>query len=114
MDDLPLFADLADAAKEAGIQAAHDHANEQWKQTAYAALVEVARRLARFTAQDVWAHLKGAKPATHEPSALGPLFLIAARHGICAKTGRYVRPVTTTHHRDVAEWESLIVDQGAA
>lgn len=103
----------AERARTLAIQQAHDHANETWKQAAYSALVEVARKCATFTACDVWAHLKGAKPTTHEPSALGPLFLIAARKGICAKTGRYVRPVTTTHHRDVAEWASCILDQGA-
>lgn len=112
VDDLPLFAtdDDAQRARDAAIQQAHDHANETWKQTAYSALVEVARTCATFTSVEVWKHLHGAKPTTHEPSALGPLFLIAARKGICQKTGRYVYPATTTHHREVAEWESLVLD----
>lgn len=119
LDALPLFEsakqdDAALAASEQArndaIQRAHDHANAQWKQTAYAAICEVARRNPLFTSDAVWAHLQGAKPATHEPSAIGPLFLLAAKHRICMKTGRYVRSTSTDHHRDVAEWQSLICD----
>lgn len=119
LDSLPLFeaakqdnAALAAAeqARNDAIQRAHDHANDQWKQAAYSAICEVARRRAVFTSDHVWAHLSGAKPSTHEPSAIGPLFLLAARKGICAKTGRYVRSTSTDHHRDVAEWKSLVLD----
>ncbi len=121
--DLPLFnASLeVQEARERAIQAAHDHANETWKQTAYAAIVEVARRQPTLTADHVWAHLKGAKPATHEPSALGPLFRIAARRGVIQK--RVGELVTSTllkpdgkaqRHRELQVWSSLICECEAA
>lgn len=116
LDDLPLWAGTeqdaarAEAAREAAIQQAHDHANEAWKQVAYAALVAVARRKAVFTADCVWLALHDAKPVTHEPSALGPLFRIAARKGLIQKTGRLVPTTQSQRHRDLTEWRSLIVD----
>lgn len=112
VDDLPLWEGTTEAEKARldAIQRAHDHANAQWKETAYAALVTCARRLATLTADDVWQELHGAKPATHNLSALGPLFLIAARKGLIRKTGRMVPTILTQRHRDVTEWASLNLD----
>lgn len=112
--DLPLAAaSLAvHEATEAGIQAAHDHSNTTWKQTAYAAIVAVARRQPRLTADDVWSELKGSTPATHNPSAIGPLFRIAARNGVIRKLpGELVKTVLERRHREIQVWESLIQDQ---
>jgi hypothetical protein len=114
--DLPLFnASLeVQEARERAIQAAHDHANEAWKQAAYSAIVECARRLARLTSDDVWDHLQGSRPATHNPSALGPLFRIAARRGVIQKSGAMVPTRLERRHREVTEWVSLICEQEAA
>ena len=112
--DLPLAASslAVHEATEAGIQAAHDNANTAWKQTAYAAIVTVARRQPRITADDVWRELEGSTPATHNPSALGPLFRIAARNGIIRKIpGEMVMTVLARRHREIQVWESLIQDQ---
>lgn len=113
VDDLPLWEGSTEAeeARLAAIQRAHDHANAVWKETAYAALLTCARRYAVFTADSVWAELKGSTPATHNPSALGPLFLIAARKGLIRKTGRLVPTTLTQRHRDLTEWASNIMDQ---
>lgn len=121
--DLPLAAAslTAHEATEAGIQTAHDHANEQWKQTAYAAIVEIARRQPKLSADDVWRHLGGSVTCTHNPSALGPLFRIAAARQIIRKAhGELVKSVLliesgprageSRRHREVQVWHSLIVD----
>lgn len=108
----PLFASSIDVheATEKGIQDAHDHANDAWKQQAYAALVAVARRTPLFTADEVWAALKGSTTSTHEPSALGPLFRIAAHKGLIQKSGRMVKTKLIQRHREVTEWRSLSLD----
>lgn len=111
----PLFAASLEVheATEAGIQAAHDHANDAWKQTAYAAIVTLARRLPRFTSDEIWKELKDAQPATHEPSALGPLLRIAAHKGLIVKSGEMVKTKLARRHRDVTVWRSLIQDRAA-
>lgn len=112
---LPLFAESrpseAEAAREASIQQAHDHADAVWKSAAYAAIVEVARKFPEFTADHVWRHLGGTSTCTHNPSALGPLFRIAARNGVCRKSGRVEYSKLEQRHREVTVWESLILDQ---
>lgn len=117
VDDLPLWEGTTEAeqARLDAIRRVHEHANAVWKETAYAALLTCARRYAVFTSDLVWAELKGSKPATHNLSALGPLFLIAARKGLIRKTGRMVPTTLTQRHRDLTEWASLVLDeQGAA
>ena len=113
VDDLPLWEGSTEAeeARLEAIRRAHEHANAVWKETAYAAVLACARRLAVFTADSVWAELQGSKPATHNPSALGPLFLIAARKGLIRKTGRLVPTTLTQRHRDLTEWASNIRDE---
>ena len=112
VDDLPLWEGSTEAeqARLDAIQRAHEHANAVWRETAYAAVLACARRFRVFTADSVWAELKGAAPTTHNPSALGPLFLIAARKGLIQKTGRLVPTVATQRHRDLTEWRSLVLD----
>lgn len=111
---LPLFAETDEAAaqkaREEAIQRAHDHADERWKQTAYAAICTVARRIALFTADDVWDELKGSTPTTHNPSALGPLFRIAASRKVCEKSGDQLPTRQAQRHRDLTVWASLILD----
>ena len=113
VDDLPLWQTTTEAeqTRQDAIKAAHEHANAAWKETAYAAILTCARRFAVFTADCVWEELKGATPATHNPSALGPLFLIAARKGLIRKTGQVVPTTLPRRHRDLTEWASNILDQ---
>lgn len=114
---LPLFAEslAVHEATEASIQAAHEHADEQWKQTAYAAIVTVARHQPRLTADDVWDELRGSTPVTHEPSALGPLIRIAANRRIIRKLpGELVKTRFERRHRELQVWESLILDRPTA
>lgn len=111
---LPLFQEslAVHEATEAAIQAAHAHADETWKSTAYAAIVTVARRKPKLSADDVWEELQGSTPTTHEPSALGPLIRIAARNGIIRKAhGEMVKTRFERRHRELQQWISLIVDR---
>lgn len=96
---------LALAAREDGIQRASDHANEAWKEAAYAAIVCAASVRVNFTADDVWDRI-GPEYQTHEPSALGPLFLAASRAGLIRKVG--LRPSRhPRRHRDLTVWQKL-------
>lgn len=117
--DLPLAAaSLAvHDATEAGIKAAHEHADETWKSTAYAAIVTVARRQAKLTADSIWKELAGSTPKTHNSSALGGLIRIAARKGIIRKAiGELVKSELLNekgearNHREIQVWDSLILD----
>ncbi len=121
--DLPLAATslAVHEATEAGIQAAHEHADETWKQTAYAAIVTVARRQKKLTADSIWKELDGSTPKTHNASALGGLIRIAARKGIIKKAvGELVKSELLNekgearNHREIQVWDSLIMDQAAA
>jgi hypothetical protein len=93
-------------AKADGIQRADDHANERWKTDAYNAVRFLATAGFPFTADDVWAQLsgQGVDSSTHEPSALGPIFLKASRNKIIVKTGRLVPTRYARRHRDLTEW----------
>ncbi|HEY2851153.1 MAG TPA: hypothetical protein VGI97_14845 [Gemmatimonadaceae bacterium] len=111
--DLPLAAGslAVHEATEAGIQAVHDHADNRWKQTAYAALVSVARHQAKLSADDVWKALEGSTPTTHNASALGPLFRIAANNGLIKKAvGELVKTRFERRHRELQVWDSLVRD----
>lgn len=91
-------------AKRHAIQQADVHADTQWREAAYAALRDVASTGQDFTADDVWEALKGTDATTHEPSALGPVFLRAARARLIVKTGRRVLSRSSRRHRDLTVW----------
>ena len=102
----------ATQAKARAIQPAEDHAANRWRENAWKALRLCTDILPAFTSEDVWAALQqaGADPleSDRNPSALGPIFLRAARDDLIRKTGR-TRPSTReVCHRDLTEWESTI------
>ena len=83
-----LFA--AFAARDEGMERADRHANDEWKTTAEAAVVHIARMRPTFTADDVWQHLNShTESETHEPSALGPIFNRLRRQGKIRPTGDF-------------------------
>ena len=91
-------------AREDAIQRAEDHADEEWKRAAYDAVILTARLRPTFTADDVWERIGDS--STHEPSALGPVFLRASRAGLIVKTG-YMRPSRNARrHRDLVVWRA--------
>lgn len=95
-----------EAARADGIARADEHANPDWKQAARRAIAACAYRYPDFTADEVWAELAeaGVDCSTHEPSALGPVFLAASRAGIIRKTGATRRTKLARRHRDLTVW----------
>lgn len=96
--------DIALAAKEDGIARADANADGCWKESAYRAVCEVADRLPDFTADDVWPLLERSGESTHEASALGPVFLRAAREGIIEQTGQMRQTRFARRHRKLTVW----------
>jgi hypothetical protein len=92
------------AARDEAIQRVDEHADPDWKDHAYDLVVRTAGELYEFTQDDVWD--RGLQP-TRENRALGPVFLRAARAGVCEKTDR-VRPSARSHGSGKPVWRSLI------
>lgn len=91
-------------ARDEAIARADDHADPEWKDRAYEAVCKVARMRLTFTADDVWDELVDAPVSTHEPSALGPVFLRASKAGLIVKTGEFRLSRHTRRHRDLTVW----------
>ena len=91
-------------ARHDAITRADDHANPEWREQAFTALTKVARMRLTFTADDVWDELAGADETTHNPSALGPVFLRASKAGLICKTGELRLSRQTQRHRDLTVW----------
>lgn len=104
--DHPSLFDAPQAARADAISRADTHADAEWKETAYAAIVKCARMRLTFTADEVWEELAHTDATTHEPSALGPVFLRASKAGLIRKTGRTQLSRQTQRHRDLTIWES--------
>ncbi len=98
--------DEARAAKDSGIARADRHANPAWKKAAYAVVLRFALRGKPFTADDIVESIP-LKVSTHQPSALGPVFLRAAKAGVIYKTGRLVPTRLARRHRDLTEWKGV-------
>lgn len=96
-----------DEARSDGIRRADDHADIEWKHDAYDCIALCARRGRPFTADDVVELLEQCNSATHEPSALGPVFLRASRDRLIRKTGRMVPSRFARRHRDLTEWVAV-------
>jgi hypothetical protein len=102
-------ADELAAAAQARVEAidrAALHADDEWKVHATAAVLWCAAHLADFTADDVWIQLRRTSPAvtTHEPSALGPIFLAASRQRVITKTTATRPSRFKRRHRDLTVW----------
>lgn len=98
---------VAGRARYDGIARAEAHAPADWRQAAHDALRWCRNHYATFTADEVLARLEvvGA-PATHNLSALGPVFLAASRAGLIAKTGTLRPTRLARRHRDLTVWAS--------
>lgn len=104
-----LYVEARDA-RDDGIARADEHADVDWKQEARGAVLWCARRHPVFTADEVWERLEAAADSsTHEPAALGPIFLWAARHGFIEKTGATRPTKFQRRHRDLTLWRSTLV-----
>jgi hypothetical protein len=104
-------ADRVVAERDEALAQVDAHAAPEWKQLAYEAVRNVARRRASFISDDVWA-LTDLPPA-REDRALGPVFRKAAHDGLIRKTDR-TRPSVRSHLSGKPVWESLIYEGRAA
>ena len=97
--------DLFSIAKDDAIGRADDHANESWKHAALVSVRWCAHMHPDFTADEVWHRLEEHDDiTTHEPSAIGPVFLRASHAGRIRKTGEQRRSVNPARHRDLTVW----------
>ena len=108
----------ADAAKRAAMGQVEDNANEIWLEYMLDRLWEIALTRRSFTADDIYDRyqdMDGDKPTTHEPRAMGPVFLRAAKLGYCEKA--FVPAVPSRrrslHASPRTVWTSLIYEPGA-
>lgn len=101
---------LADLARADALQRVDEHADPDWRDLAYRCVLAVARRLEHFTTDEVIDELsKHPDVTTHEPRALGPVMMRAARENIIAATDRFVKSNAVSRHRAPKQvWRSLV------
>lgn len=91
-----------------GMATAEDNADPEWKAAALIAIRYCAEAFEMFTRTQVWDRLAETSQATtHNPAALGPILLKAARNGWIQNSGQ-VEMVQETGHRKnyVVIWRS--------
>lgn len=96
------------AARDAAIEQAGEHADEQWLAAARSALRLVAGVRTYLTSDDLLPYIPDGV-TTHEPRAMGHVMLWGARTGLIRKTGRVVpTAVEGRHAGNNRVWESLV------
>lgn len=73
-------------AKHEAMERVEEHADDEWKDAAYKAVLLAANVYENFTSDDVM-ELIPPEVETHEHRALGPVMLRAAKAGLIVKTG---------------------------
>jgi hypothetical protein len=97
--------------RDDGMARAEEHAPDDWKDAAKAALRRLAADREYLTGDDLWTLVP--KPA--EPRASGPLFRWAANEGLIAPTDRFVPTTQATSHASPSRvWRSLTYRGGPA
>jgi hypothetical protein len=107
MSEQQTLFDQAQGARDEALRRVDEHADPEWKDVAYDAVVLTARNFREFISDDVWK--VSDLPSTREDRALGPVFLKASRAGLIAKTDR-VRPSVRSHLSGKPVWRSLIYE----
>lgn len=90
-----------------GIEASYRNANTVWKAAAAARIAYLAKRVSRFTSDDVIEFLDRRGITTGNNSALGAIFRSAQRMGMITNTGSFKesrRP--QQHNAPVRVWRS--------
>lgn len=88
----------------AALTAVETHADPDWMDTAWAALVTYLETHRSLFVDDLW---DTGLPEPRESRALGPLILRAARDGLMAKSGEFRKSVRS-HMTEKPVWTSLI------
>lgn len=99
----------SDRLRDIGITRAETNTEEDWHEAAMAAVATVARRLSRFTTDDVVKILIEHRWSAREPRALGGIMRRAQKLGYCEPTSEYVKsPWKRAHSRPKRVWRSTI------
>lgn len=85
-------------ARDAAIQQVDEHADDAWKEDAYAAVAWLTERSDEFTTDDVWAQLNLHAFETHERRAMGAIMRRAQREGLIEPTARYQQSTRAVCH----------------
>jgi hypothetical protein len=110
----------ATEARDVALERVERAASPDWSATMFALVVQVARRLPTFTADDVFDALaeipEDVRPSTPEGRALGPVMLRAAAQGVCSKAGMPGRLSRrrSRHAAPLNVWRSHLIPQPGA
>jgi len=101
------------ADKQQGMGQVDRGASADWKAAMASAVTDTARRLPRFTTDDVFKTFyqrAALPPVTRDKRALGPVMLRAAQNGVCKKSNGPWVPTSrrSRHAAPLQVWESLI------
>jgi hypothetical protein len=113
MPDLQLTLDgaLADLSRTDALKRVDEHADPGWREVAYQCVIDVAKRCAAFTTDEILAELAQYPVRTHEGRALGPVMMRAARDNVIVATDQFVKSEAVSRHcASKRVWASLIID----
>jgi hypothetical protein len=99
-----------DLLKREAMDRVDKNANRDWVLAADAAIAQLARERDTLTADDVW-KLIGGQATTHDPRALGPRFMSAARGGLIRKGGTVLSGRDARHQAPIQVWVSCLRKQ---
>lgn len=100
------------AARDKAIQKVETHANDEWKQSAFAAVEKTAREAEAFIVDSVWLRMPEGS-STHEGRAMGAIMQKAQREGLIAPTNDFRPSFDKTHHACPRRvWKSLVYGGG--
>jgi hypothetical protein len=114
-DDNFITDEELDAIIEEAIQRSLSSASPAWRESAFRALIGVARHQEVFTADDVWLALGPFDESIcPTPSALGGIFRSVAKMGFiervgfggCSRLRKRPGADKSRHHRQLSVWES--------
>ena len=87
----------ARTSREQAIKTAGDHADTDWKEIAYEAVLRTARDLDSFIVDEVWKRMPRGF-STHENRAMGAVIRRAVSKGVISKTSHYIPSTKTSSH----------------
>lgn len=110
--------DLLDAiaARDEAMRRVEDNADVDWAAYMERCIARIAKTMPLFTSDDVFelAASNNNAPTTHEPRALGPLMVRAAKSGLCAATETFRQSVRRSRHAaPLRVWRSLILGRAS-
>lgn len=87
------------------IEQVEEHADSEWMTAAKHVLWKIIQHGEDFTTDLMWERLNAMDVHTHEPRAMGAVMRAAARAGLIATTGEYVKSSRPDcHSRPIPVW----------